>query len=82
MNNIGILGCGWIGIPLSKLLIKKGYSIKGTATSIEKTQSLLKLGIKSYCYYLNNKDSLFLALNNKEKVCFLYDKQIKCCDVA
>ena len=58
MNNIGILGCGWIGIPLSKLLIKKGYSIKGTATSIEKTQSLIKLGIKSYCYYLNNKDSL------------------------
>ncbi len=58
MNKIGILGCGWIGIPLSKLLIKKGYPIKGTATSIEKAQSLLNLGINSYCYNINDKNNL------------------------
>ena len=34
--NVSILGCGWLGLPLAKRLIEKGYSVKGSTTSMEK----------------------------------------------
>ena len=40
MKKISILGCGWLGLPLAKSLIKKGFSIKGSTTSIEKLEVL------------------------------------------
>ena len=50
MNKIGILGCGWLGFPLAKTLIKKGYVVKGTSRSSEKIKKLSRLGVKSYHY--------------------------------
>ncbi|HET7361357.1 MAG TPA: SDR family oxidoreductase [Salinimicrobium sp.] len=38
--NISILGCGWLGFPLAKHLIKKGHHIKGATTSPEKLHLL------------------------------------------
>lgn len=45
---IGILGCGWLGLPLAKNLIEQGYSVKGTTTSKEKIPLLRKKGIEAY----------------------------------
>jgi nucleoside-diphosphate-sugar epimerase len=42
---ISIFGCGWIGLPLAKVLIEKGYSVKGSTTTKEKTPLLSDLGI-------------------------------------
>lgn len=39
-KNIGILGCGWLGFPLAKKLIEKGYNVIGTTTSSSKLQLL------------------------------------------
>jgi nucleoside-diphosphate-sugar epimerase len=36
INTIGIIGCGWLGLPLAEDLIKKGFKINGTTTSKEK----------------------------------------------
>jgi len=38
--NVSILGCGWLGLPLAKRLIEKGYSVKGSTTSMEKLEVL------------------------------------------
>lgn len=47
-KHIGILGCGWLGFPLAKSLIKKGYHVKGTTTSTDKLMELQKEGIEPF----------------------------------
>ena len=56
MHKIGILGCGWLGFPLAEILIKKGYDVKGTSTSIDKVEQLKKIGVKSYHFLFNSKE--------------------------
>ena len=48
MEQISILGCGWLGLPLAKEFLAKGYSIKGSTTSPEKVNTLQQAGIKPY----------------------------------
>lgn len=48
MRQISILGCGWLGLPLAKSLIAKGFSIKGSTTSLEKIPVLENAGIKAF----------------------------------
>ena len=57
MDKIGILGCGWLGFPLAEVLIKGGYFVKGTSTSLEKVKKLKKLGVKSYHYLFDSKET-------------------------
>ncbi len=45
MNKISILGCGWLGLPLAKTLLSKGYEIKGSTTSENKLDVLKNAGI-------------------------------------
>ena len=35
-NKIALIGCGWLGLPLAKSLLKKGYQVAGSTTSVEK----------------------------------------------
>jgi len=37
---ISILGCGWLGLPLAKSLLSKGYEVKGSTTSESKLEML------------------------------------------
>ena len=39
-KTLGIMGCGWLGLPLAISLIKDGYKIHGTTTSVEKLSQL------------------------------------------
>ena len=39
-QTISILGCGWLGFPLGKFLVQKGFSVKGSTTAPEKLQLL------------------------------------------
>lgn len=48
MKQISILGCGWLGLPLAKSLIEKGYTIKGSTTSAEKIPVLKQAGIDAF----------------------------------
>lgn len=48
MKQISILGCGWLGLPLAKSLIKNGFSVKGSTTSLEKISVLEDLTIDAF----------------------------------
>jgi len=47
-NRIAIMGCGWLGLPLAKVLIADGYLINGSTTSTEKLGNLKDVGIHPY----------------------------------
>ena len=44
-KKIAILGCGWLGLPLAKSLLSKGYEVKGSTTSESKLDVLKNAGI-------------------------------------
>ena len=48
MQKISILGCGWLGIPLAEALIKNGFSVSGSTTSIEKISLLQNLDVEPF----------------------------------
>lgn len=52
MKQISILGCGWLGLPLAKALLKEGFSVKGSTTSVEKLKTLENIGIQSFQFAL------------------------------
>ena len=45
---ISILGCGWLGLPLAKSLLSKGYKVKGSTTSESKLDLLKNAGISPF----------------------------------
>ena len=47
-KKIGIIGCGWLGLPLAIEFIKDGYQVNGTTTSKEKLELLKKEKISPY----------------------------------
>lgn len=48
MTKISILGCGWLGLPLAKTLIKNGFSVNGSTTSVQKISVLKSVGINPF----------------------------------
>ena len=48
MKQISILGCGWLGLPLAKSLLKNGFSVKGSTTSLEKISVMESSGIQPF----------------------------------
>ena len=48
MKHVSILGCGWLGFPLAKSLVAKGFSVSGSTTSFEKISALENQGIQSF----------------------------------
>ena len=73
MKKISILGCGWLGLPLAKSLLEKGFLVNGSTTSIEKISILEKAGITTFIVSLSavevsdeTKISIEQFLNNSE----------------
>ena len=53
MTQISILGCGWLGLPLAKALLKNGFAVNGSTTSNDKLLVLQNLGIQAFQINLN-----------------------------
>ena len=53
---ISILGCGWLGFPLAKSLVEKGFSVKGSTTSENKLSILSSAGILPYLISVNENE--------------------------
>ena len=53
MTKISILGCGWLGLPLAKVLVKNGFSVKGSTTTQDKIDVLKQSGIEPFLFALN-----------------------------
>src|SRR5690606_21849966 len=56
-KKIGILGCGWLGFPLAKHFIKKGYQVRGSTTSLDKIVSLALHDINPFLIAIHNHHS-------------------------
>ena len=54
MTKISILGCGWLGLPLAKTLIKNGFSVNGSTTSVDKIPILKNIGISPFLLTLES----------------------------
>lgn len=52
-NTIAIIGCGWLGLPLAKVLIADGCQIHGSTTSEEKIGILNESGILPFLISLS-----------------------------
>ncbi|WP_413999826.1 SDR family NAD(P)-dependent oxidoreductase [Flavobacterium sp. W1B] len=55
MTKISILGCGWLGLPLAKSLLDKGFPVKGSTTSEEKIPKLEIIGIHPFLIALESE---------------------------
>lgn len=56
-KNISILGCGWLGFPLAKMLVSKGYAVKGSTTSATKLQNFADAKIVPYLVQFSDDPS-------------------------
>lgn len=54
-KKIGVLGCGWLGLPLATQLVGDGFEVYGTTTSSEKMQALKQTGIVPFQIVLSEK---------------------------
>lgn len=45
---IGLLGCGWLGFPLAKILVSNGFNVMATTTTSSKLEVLEAAGIDPY----------------------------------
>ena len=48
MKKISVLGCGWLGSSLAQQLSKLNYNVKGSTTSLSKTELLKENGITPF----------------------------------
>ncbi|MBQ4913702.1 NAD(P)H-binding protein [Maribacter sp. MMG018] len=55
IKRIGIIGCGWLGLPLAKNFIKEGFAVKGTTTSVDKLALLTNENITPYHIKISEK---------------------------
>lgn len=55
-NTIGVIGCGWFGLPLAKQLVLNNYVVRGTTTSKEKIPLLLKENIQAFLITLSETE--------------------------
>lgn len=44
-KTVSICGCGWLGLPLARALVRLGFAVKGSTTSPEKFEILKEYGI-------------------------------------
>jgi nucleoside-diphosphate-sugar epimerase len=57
MTQISLLGCGWLGLPLAKALLKNGFSVKGSTTTESKLSVLKAMGIEPFLINLTPPDN-------------------------
>ena len=53
---ISILGCGWLGFPMAKSLLKKGFLVKGSTTTLVKMSVLENAGINAFQIALSEEE--------------------------
>lgn len=73
-KNIGILGCGWLGLPLAKQLVENGDIVRGSTTQISKLKQIEATGASAFMVdceeegcsglgpFLTNLDTLIITL--------------------
>lgn len=78
MKSVGILGCGWLGLPLARTLVENNWLVKGSTTSQKRMILLQENGVDPYLIalgdtqidgqieaFLNKLDVLIIAIPPK-----------------
>jgi len=47
-STIGIIACGWLGLPLARAFLAEGFKVNGSTTSEEKINTLKKVGVNPF----------------------------------
>lgn len=47
-ERIAIIGCGWLGLPLSQILVTKSFHVLGSTTSLHKVDVLRRKGVEAF----------------------------------
>lgn len=83
MTKISILGCGWLGFPLAKAMIAKGFSVNGSTTSTDKIAVLKESGINPFLININlNEANLPVGKSTSLKIeSFLNESSILIIDI-
>ncbi|MGB3619273.1 MAG: NAD(P)H-binding protein [Catalinimonas sp.] len=50
MKTIGILGCGWLGLPLGAHFVRAGWEVRGSTTRPERGEELRAAGIAPFVF--------------------------------
>ena len=75
MKRVSVLGCGWLGKPLSISLLDEGYSVKGSTTTEEKLELLEMNNITPYIVNISDfeefdsflsSDILIISITSKD----------------
>ena len=75
MKRVSVLGCGWLGKPLSISLLDEGYSVKGSTTTEEKLELLEMNNITPYIVNISefeefdsflSSDILIISITSKD----------------
>lgn len=74
-NKISILGCGWLGLPLSVSLINDGYFVNGSTRSKEKLNELKSVGISPFIIDIT-KSTISSFLSSKILIISITSKSI------
>lgn len=53
MDRISVLGCGWLGLPLARYLIDKGYYVRGSTTTPSELAVMRASGIEPFYLVLD-----------------------------
>ena len=79
---ISILGCGWLGFPLAKSLLQKGFSVNGSTTTLEKIPVLENAGISPCFVTLSDSEISEEGQNNSNEIDnFLSNSEILIIDI-
>ena len=54
--NVGILGCGWLGLALGKQLIKNGNIVRGSSTQRGRLKELEDEGLVAFPISVGEKE--------------------------
>lgn len=55
-TQISVIGCGWLGLPLAKTLVEKGYVVNGSTTSKNKFDTLKEYQINPFLIALSESE--------------------------
>lgn len=73
-KKIGVLGCGWLGLPLAKELVQRGYFVHGSTTNSHKIKDIKSVGATPFLVqceedshsgleaFTNELDTIIIAL--------------------
>lgn len=89
MDQVGILGCGWLGTPLASALIARGWPVRVSRTSVQGVADLQAKGFDSFQIlvtpnaiqgtldFFNSLDQLIISLPPNRKAAVGFSEKIK-----